>query len=120
MDKEVKELYRYEAHARYHWDGWGESHHLEGVEVVLLKFRVMGTTPCGVHIIDANFKSRWVSLHARKRYAYETKELAMESFKIRNSRRIMHLKNSLKEAQMARAALERDDLFMPNGLEMLK
>ena len=41
---------------------------------------------------------KWVSKTSRKRYAYPTKEEALESWKIRKRWRVLHLKKQLREA----------------------
>lgn len=111
-DGDVKELYRYEAKAEY--GGW-EGERLDGVRIVLRTLPVRRATPCGVWVWDKyKHKERWVSLTGRKRYAYPDKELAMDSFKIRNRWRIGYLKRDLQHAEMAKAALETEELYMPS------
>lgn len=50
---------------------------------------------------EAKKYRRWVSKDSRKRFCYPTKEEAWESYKIRCSKRIGHLKDQLAIAEAA-------------------
>lgn len=65
-------------------------------------FDIIKHTPKGVwlQIGPAFFnEKKFVLKDARKRYAYPTKELAWESFKLRREWRIIHLKNQLEYSE---------------------
>jgi hypothetical protein len=67
------------------------------VKICLHKLQVEKETPKGYRLTDGT----WVSKDARKRYAYETIELAKESFIARKTRQIKLLSNQLKDAEQA-------------------
>lgn len=91
-DKQVTELYRYE-------DAFLDGHSSEP-ELVLHTFKVIKITPQGYWFYDdaRSFKKRWVHNSSRKRYAYETRELALNSFIIRKRFHLMHLLRKFKAA----------------------
>jgi len=71
-------------------------------------YRVKRHTPCGVWLQDPLYfrrgkSERWVSKTARKRFAYPTKMLALESYRARKRRQIDYAKRTLL---MARKALQ--------------
>jgi len=105
-------MYRYIARAHRQWVDECRTE-LTGVSIELQVFHVRRTTRCGVWIYDdITYCERWVSTRARKAFAYQTKEEALNSFRIRNARRIMYLKRDLKEAELARKALDTPDLHI--------
>jgi len=57
-----------------------------------------------------------MGLHTRKAFAYATKEKALNSFKIRNSKRIGYLKHDLQVAEMAKLALDNLNLYEGGAL----
>lgn len=69
-----------------------------GCMVVLSAIPVIKETPHGRWLDDFGRK-RFVLNEGRKRYAWETKELALESLRIRTARRITILAAQLKAAQ---------------------
>lgn len=102
-------MYRYDA--QYRFDRWGS---IEGVEIKLREFSVVKRTLCGVWIRDPwRYKERWVSLGTRKAFAYDTKEKALASMRIRNVLYIRHLRDDLQKAELAREALKTPDLYLP-------
>lgn len=106
----MRVLYRYQADAHHEWTGKFSSR-LTGMSITCYEFPVRRETPRGVWIFDnLAHKERWVSLHSHKAYAYDTKEKALASFKIRNARHIRYLKNSLQEAELAYRAARTDEL----------
>jgi hypothetical protein len=118
--REMNKLYRYAAFNDHRSDRYGDLTQ-RGVRISLLIFDVVRSTPGGVWVKEGGWGvERWVGLHHRKAYAYDTKKKALASFKIRNSRHIGHLKTALKKAEMARDALETDDmtLFEPKIFEI--
>lgn len=50
---------------------------------------------------------KWVSATARKRYCYPTREEAWESFRIRTSRRKMHLERNIKQSNWTLQSIEK-------------
>jgi len=71
--------------------------------IELQTFDVIRHTPKGVWILDWNYTwdphyERWIGHEHNKRYACETKELAMESFLARKRRQIHILRNQLNNA----------------------
>ena len=71
-------------------------YHNTGNSVFLESYPVLRTTPKGVWITFFG-KEKWVSLETKKRFAYETKELAWRSFLLRKNRQVSHLKRKLAE-----------------------
>ena len=109
MNPEV--LYRYRTRPHRSWVGDFESR-LIGMEVELQVYQVRRVTDRGVWIWDGE-REKWVSLHTRKAFAYVTKELALDSFKIRNAHHISYLKRDLRAAVMAKKAADTEDLWHP-------
>jgi hypothetical protein len=70
------------------------------VAVDLLEFPVMKKTLKGVWL-DVCGSKKFVLLTARKRFACQTKEEAIESFIARKKRQILILKNQLRNAEAA-------------------
>lgn len=92
INKPVTKLYRYE-------DASLVGHGSEP-ELTLHIFQVIKTTPQGYWFYDdaRECKKRWVHNSARKRYAYETRELALNSFIIRKRFHLQHLLRKFKQA----------------------
>jgi len=82
-------------------------------KVHLIEFEMLWATPCGWWIrekqqcFDGGFvpayKKRWVSNYAKKRYAYPTKDEALESFVARKRRQVKILRFQLAVAESALA-----------------
>ena len=98
IPKEIKGeayYYRYEDHSSSY-----------NLRTSLYRFRVVKTTLRGVWIkLSYGEKDRFILNNARKRYAYPTKELAWESFKIRKAWRVMHLESQLNYARQIGSAV---------------
>lgn len=88
IDEATKYCYRYD----YHMELGVFQTPITQVE--LRCFPVTKETPKG-YWISVFGTRKWVSKTARKRYAYDTKEGALESFRIRTTRRISFLKRDL-------------------------
>lgn len=72
-----------------------------GVSLICEEYQVTKTTPCGVWISLGGEARKWVSSYTKKRFACETKELALESFRARKKRQIRILKAKLEVAEAA-------------------
>ncbi len=74
--------------------------------VYLEFFAVVGTTPKGVWLVCQRMwpsgysprQRKWVSNTSKKRYAYPTRELAWNSFKIRARWRLTHAQAAMRKA----------------------
>ncbi|MBC7088652.1 MAG: hypothetical protein H5T96_09355 [Tissierellales bacterium] len=75
------ELYRYYLDVKSNGTEW----HEPTVDIALITYIPFKETPCG-HWIKVNGKNKWVSKIGRKRFAYDDKKLALESFKIRTNK----------------------------------
>lgn len=105
------QMYRYQTRPHRTWVSDYRTE-LVGMELELLTYPVKSETPKGVWVHDPYVhRQRWISLSSRKAFAYSTKELALNSFKIRNAKHIGHLERSLVEAKLAREALDEPDLY---------
>ena len=86
-------------------DGDYIGHTYEGnalrVELVCQEYPVLRPTPRGVWLRVPYRKPRWVSTTGRIRFAYPTKELALDSFHIRKLKQIGHAEASIKRARAA-------------------
>lgn len=109
------EFYRYRDMVFVDLDGTPQ--HLE---VVQETFYLVRETPCGWWIHhDKHYDSYsfirpvWVSKTARKRYAYPTREEALESFRRRKQRQIQILKFHLHKAESALIAVDRPNRRAP-------
>lgn len=92
---DAKKLYRYEEFD--HGEGYGPN-----VRVRLSAFNVIKRTPKGCWIsIPFGWKPRWVSLEAKKRFAYPTKEEALKSFIARKRRQVSILSYQKERAEIA-------------------
>ena len=93
---------------RYHEDDIGEGYGPR-IRVRLYAFNVVRTTPKGYWIsIPYSFKLKWVSSEAKKRFAYPTKEEALQSFRARKRRQVAILSYQLERAKMALNVSEGD------------
>ncbi len=76
-------------------------------ELELMEFNLHKETPKGYWIgygksyQNLRSYSRWVSKTSRKRYAYPTKEEALQNYILRTERRIKILKNQLYDCQFS-------------------
>ena len=70
-------------------------------------FKVIRKTHCGVWISTGSYHQpeRFILNDARRRWAYPTKEDALNSFRIRKERQIMHLNASIEKANQALLAV---------------
>ncbi len=92
MSDEVKILYRY-------IDGWILDD-MEYVRPYLRQYTVIKETECGWwFMIPYSSKKKWVSKSGRKRFAYPTRELALNSYIIRKRRQIAHGEWTVKKAK---------------------
>lgn len=77
----------------------------KGPLVILFKLTVVGLTPRGVYLHDAQrwltYTRRWVGIGCRKAYAYPTAEDALTSFLARKSRQIKILQSQLYATKVA-------------------
>ncbi len=74
----------------------------DGVRIVKEEFNLAKETPCGYWIKDEFFfGDRWVSKTARKRFAYPSESLALESFIARKKKQIRILESQLNQAKSA-------------------
>ena len=108
----MKEFYRYmDTHDRF------------GCHIDLTVFRMLRETECGYWIISDHFKryekpwpdgivrmaersKRWISKTSRKRFAYPTKEEALNNFKKRKERQIYWADANIARATAALSELE--------------
>ena len=68
------------------------------------QYQAIKETPQGWWIqawVNGKLTKKWISKTARKRFAYQTKELALNSFIKRKKHMIAHLENSLAVTQTA-------------------
>lgn len=92
----------YRAYGYASWDTGGR---MTGY-VTFDTFPVRRRTPKGVWITDHIYRDRFVLLSGVKRYAYPTKEEALESFRRRKQRELLLLKNRIERVSFQ---LERAD-----------
>jgi len=107
---ETKEFYRYEAvqYAEMDYDGEYVSPSFPNPKIELRTYNLHKETPKGYWIGYGLYapnmlrgNSRWVSKTSLKRYAYPTKEEAMENYIKRTERRVKILKAQLLSAELA-------------------
>jgi hypothetical protein len=84
------------------------------MKISLIEFEMVRKTPKGARIkrrygIQLSSQERFVLDGPGKRYAYPTKEAALESFLIRKRRQIQHLETDLIRAKAALQAAEAPD-----------
>lgn len=112
-DERSLTMYRYRTKAHREWIG-DDYTELVGVEIILQSYLIRRWTPKGVWIYDPHSnREKWISLSTRIAFAYDTKEKALNSFKIRNRHHIGYLKRDLRAAVMAKKAAMNEDLYEP-------
>lgn len=82
-------------------------------QIRLLGFEVLKETPCAMHILDRDDRPRIVrkvdpGQPQEARYAYLLKEKALESFEIRQEKKIKILTERINLARMAIQTVEED------------
>ena len=82
-------LYRYEA-----------VHGCHTSQIVCNAFPILKLTPKGFWIRDLINSPRWVSASTVKRYAYPTKEEALEAYKYRKKAYVRHCRARLEKATL--------------------
>lgn len=96
--------YRYQSQITYH------EYLPADVKIKLIEFESVKETKFGYWIIEKSLliyyerkqsfaKPAFVLKQSKKRYAYPTKEEALNSFKARNKKRITYLKRDLRHAE---------------------
>lgn len=102
-DNTKKAFYRYETiqYASIGYDGEYENSPFPNPRLILYTFYLHKETPKGYWIGHGASESRWVSKTAKKRFAYPTKQEAINNFIKRNERRIAILNNQLTSCKMA-------------------
>lgn len=88
-----------------------------GLRVCLQICPVVKHTPCGVWLWHDKrlYGGRWVSKTSNKRWAYPTKKLAWDSFKIRKNRQAGHLRSQLERAVAAISLADEQGEQPPDG-----
>lgn len=101
MSDEDKYLYRYEE-VKYSrgCDAFDNPYPGYDLKVSLWEHKILRRTPKGVWIDDFSTE-KFVLLSARKKFACETKEDALESFKRRKQKQIRILESQLEGARLA-------------------
>lgn len=97
---EITILYRYDREYAHFTDG-----QLQAYKITMKEYEVWKTTPQGyrinkLHGVNGAKKDKFILSGDGKRFAYETKELAWNSFKIRTRKSLMHCKSALKRAEI--------------------
>ena len=95
-------MYRYDGYRTWDYEKIEDGHLVPAVEIVGTEFCVEKITPCGCWIVEEMFigsKRHFVLDHAKKKFAYETKALAMEAFIARKRRQIEILTDRLATAK---------------------
>lgn len=82
---------------RYDVIRWTENR----IDLVLHTFDVARRTPCGAWIYTTGVDKRFVNLQAKKQFASETPERALDAFHARKRRQVCILRHRLKEAEAA-------------------
>jgi hypothetical protein len=109
-------LFRYHLAKRYHDNEYDRAY----AQVEEEQYRVTHVTPKGCWIAPGGYcyyakdgKWKFILNSGKKRFAYPTRELAWESFKIRSLRRVQILTAQLKLAE-AGLELSRADFYLFN------
>jgi hypothetical protein len=106
------ELYRYEDVQYGILNEWEE---LAGsyIKIEERKYKVIKKTKCGywIKLFSCFDDKKWVSKNSKKRFAYPTKQEAMNSFKFRKKRQIEILEDKLKKAREALCLIDTKPLF---------
>lgn len=102
------EFYRYEESQHADINDFGEAGSSIRVNVKLITLNLHKETPQGFWIGygyadegQLRSTSTWVSKTGKKRYAYPTKKLALQSFFKRKKQQVRILKNQLRRAEIA-------------------
>jgi len=82
------------------------------VDVVLLSFNVVKTTPGGFWIMVGNTR-KWVSNNCRKRFAYPTLEDAMQNYQKRTDKYRRILSYRIKVLERALKLAEEGNIIEP-------
>ena len=87
-------------------------------DLYLYTFSLIKETPSGYWITNNKLDGKsWISKHSRKRFAYPTKEEALESFKARKRRQIKIVSAQLRSAernlQLAEGTIKRSNIGFP-------
>lgn len=102
-------LYRYERDYVNDEDGL-----LLEYRISLREYEVWKTTPCGYWIYKPYHKSQKgkfiLSGTNGRRFAYDTKRAAWESFRIRTRKSLMHCKGALKRAEIFAEMLKKGNV----------
>ena len=99
MEFKVGYLYR-----AYYSSWWVHGNITPTVELRFDELKIVGVTPKGTWIVGGQLsKPKWVSDNARKRYAYPTRELAINSLSHRLDGRLKHLRTAMSVNKEARA-----------------
>lgn len=78
---------------------WYDENRYE-IEIRELHFPVSRTTPKGVWLnMGYGLKEKFILNDARRRFAYPTQELAMESFKARKRHQRQHILRALRQSE---------------------
>lgn len=84
------------------------------IYVVCRRFKLLRETPKGYWItIDSTYFyswKKWISKDSRKRYAYPTKEEALNSFIIRKKKQIKHCERDMRNAKTALSIAEQMEI----------
>jgi hypothetical protein len=75
--------------------------------IYLCRYSVVKKTKSGVWLDDLSKKGKFILNGARKRFAYPTKELALNSYKIRKRWQMRHATNTLERATTNLALAEK-------------
>lgn len=107
---EPNKFYRYEAvqYASLGWDGDYEIPSIPNINLQLRTYNLLRETPKGywigygcLEIGSLRSEGIWVSKTSRKRFAYPTKEEALDNFIKRNQKRIKILKGQIESCEIA-------------------
>lgn len=89
-------------------EGWNYLFNIPKVKIVEYTYSLIKETPKGYWITNnsllfknINFGKRWISKTAKKRYAYPTKEEAINGFIARKNRQVTILSRKLEQAKQA-------------------
>lgn len=75
------------------------------VKLRLSEYDVIRNTPKG-YVIKVNYKEKWVPNDTKRRFAYPTKEEAMNNFVKRTQRSIWIMKHNIEFAKLALKEVE--------------
>ena len=110
-------LYRFEDHrVSVGYDEINDCSIGSRAEVTLRAYKIIKRTPKGAWIQDF-CRKRFVRLTARKKFACETREEALESFRARKRRQIRILQEQIGHA---RSALSRAERMEPKAMPAIK